>query len=849
MPSTYNGIGTMYYGKKNVHEHQGNCESCTRHTTLRSYDTTKYFVIAYIPIFPLGKKRVIDECSICRRHHVLKLSQWEKMKIEASEESYNLWFQEPNDIEKARKLLETIILFRNVELLNSIKQDMKNSCINNPEILALLGDALVFFNQLDEAESVFEALLSMKGDIIVREKLAEILAKNLKPDKARNLLTHIFDFANDSKLYYVFLIIESYQFIGEHSNALELIDKVEEVFPEMKNDKKLKNYRKKSEKYYNTDKSVKGELISTKTSKTEGSNFSFALPKFVPLIMILFLILIYASASFFMGLFRSVYVVNGLETSYSIEIDGDKVNLPPKGIEKIKVSEGTKKVSIVDSDIIEGEFEFEINTPFWKRPFIKKLYILNPDKVAVLLRDETIYVTDDYKGDLSYDDLSYKYYTGNNFYEMNRVNFLFKEFPEEIEMSLDKVKRTRLAHIEDIYPMRQYMDVLDDVGYQQALSHIESKIMYNPDDERSLQLFTYYSDEESCIDFFRSKLEDRPVLVNLHIYYQNLMEEYDPSYDLKEEYTRYLENEKDNNELYYLLSRAEDDLDKRIDLLERSIEGENPSAFGYYILGYINQCMGNFEKAYDYVKEAVKIRKNQESFVYVMEDIMLSLKMYDDLLERNRISQQKDPYNGTLAFEEVLFHMYKGDVDAARGAILNYLNRIETSDSDTIQMWEDFLEGIISYCLGQVQTYAHSIEKIGGETGELAFENAFIKADYDKAADIALNDELGGYYFLLLYLAENNPDKASEYLNYAAEQYKEQDIYGTNGTKVAEYLMGTQMWTIEDIRKIDIHPTEKLPILLALAKQQPAHKEELLELARKLNYRIVFPNHFIKNFL
>ena len=81
---------------------------------------------------------------------------------------------------------------------------MKNSCINNPEILALLGDALVFFNQLDEAESVFEALLSMKGDIIVREKLAEILAKNLKPDKARNLLTHIFDFANDSKLYYVF---------------------------------------------------------------------------------------------------------------------------------------------------------------------------------------------------------------------------------------------------------------------------------------------------------------------------------------------------------------------------------------------------------------------------------------------------------------------------------------------------------------------------------------------------------------------------------------------------------------------------------------------------------------------
>ena len=98
------------------------------------------------------------------------------------------------------------------------------------------------------------------------------------------------------------------------------------------------------------------------------------------------------------------------------------------------------------------------------------------------------------------------------------------------------------------------------------------------------------------------------------------------SYDLKEEYTRYLENEKDNNELYYLLSRAEDDLDKRIDLLERSIEGENPSAFGYYILGYINQCMGNFEKAYDYVKEAVKLERIKKVLFMLWKILCFLLK-------------------------------------------------------------------------------------------------------------------------------------------------------------------------------------------------------------------------------
>ena len=70
----------------------------------------------------------------------------------------------------------------------------------------------------------------------------------------------------------------------------------------------------------------------------------------------------------------------------SIEIDGDKKPCRLRVYEKIKVQKELKG-KYLDSDIIEGEFEFEINTPFWKRPFIKKLYILNPDKVAVLLRD------------------------------------------------------------------------------------------------------------------------------------------------------------------------------------------------------------------------------------------------------------------------------------------------------------------------------------------------------------------------------------------------------------------------------------------------------------------------------
>lgn len=849
MPHTYNGIGTWYYGKKNEHVREGICEFCNKPSTLKTYDTTKFFVFLYIPVLPLGEKKIIDECSVCRKHRVIKLSEWERMKKEAGEELYNSWIQEPGNVEKAKKLFESIVFYRDVELLKSLEQDIQNYCMNDPQILKFWGETHLFLNQFDEAERAFKASLLIKEDVGVKEELAETLAKNLKPDEAKSYLTHIFDYPDESKLYYIFLLIESYQFIGEHDNALEVINKIEEVYPDIANNIEFKRYKKRTQRHYNSNKRIKGNLISPiQDRKKEGSsNISFILPKVMPLIFITGMILIYTLISYFAGLSRTVYVINGLNTSYSIEVNGEKIKLLPMSTEKIKVPEGTTKVNIVESDIIEGEFEFEINTPFWKRPFIRKLRILNPDKVAVLLREETIYVVDDYRGELpEYDESWYEYYTGRYFYELEPVNFLFEEFPETLELSSKKEKKTRLALMEDFLSLSSYMYVLGSVDHEDALSHIESKLVYNPDNERSLQLLSYYQDEDKYLDFLRSKLDERPVLVNLHICYQDYMESNHPSYNLKEEYTRYLENEKDNNELYYLLSRIEENFQERLSLLERSIEGDNPSAFGYYILGYINFGMGNFEKAYDYVKKAVDIREGQESFNYVMEEIMLSLKMYDDLMERNKVLQGREPYNGSLVLGEVVLHMHKGDVAAAEEAVSNYLERIKDSDSETIRLWDSYLKGVIAYCSGDVHTYASILENMGDDNSVMAFEHAFINGDYDRAADIAINDELGSYYLLLLHLAETDAEKASEYLNYVIEQYKENDILYK---KAAECLSGEIEWTMEDIIEIGVYPNEKLLILLALEKQQTPYKEELLELARKLNYRIEFPRHFINSLL
>jgi Flp pilus assembly protein TadD len=76
MPYTLNGIGTHYYGSRNRSPRVGTCESCHRSATLWSYDTREWFCVIFVPLIPLRRFRIIDECSSCRTHHRLPLHEF-----------------------------------------------------------------------------------------------------------------------------------------------------------------------------------------------------------------------------------------------------------------------------------------------------------------------------------------------------------------------------------------------------------------------------------------------------------------------------------------------------------------------------------------------------------------------------------------------------------------------------------------------------------------------------------------------------------------------------------------------------------------------------------------------------
>src|SRR4051794_24223336 len=80
MPSTVNGIGTHYYGKKNRAVRTAMCQSCHRVGPLESYDTRLWFVVVFIPVIPLGRKRIIDQCPYCTRHMVADADAYDQAR-------------------------------------------------------------------------------------------------------------------------------------------------------------------------------------------------------------------------------------------------------------------------------------------------------------------------------------------------------------------------------------------------------------------------------------------------------------------------------------------------------------------------------------------------------------------------------------------------------------------------------------------------------------------------------------------------------------------------------------------------------------------------------------------------
>src|SRR5262245_60595253 len=258
MPTTYNGIGTHYYGRKNVEARTAVCEHCGRSGTLTSYDTRLWFVIVFIPIIPLGRKRIINSCPACTRHYVVDLEKWEtarQSEISGALESYRSNSTPENAIAAHQQLVN----FHQSAQAAEFGEAMRQKFGDNAKVHAYLAAAAEHLGQWDAAAASYDRALALRTDLPearVGVALARVRAGRL--DEARPLLDFL-EKPGASQLYSLApleTLARAYQSAGRHTEAIELLRCLQEELPKITEVKAFRALVQKSEKALGTKQTM-----------------------------------------------------------------------------------------------------------------------------------------------------------------------------------------------------------------------------------------------------------------------------------------------------------------------------------------------------------------------------------------------------------------------------------------------------------------------------------------------------------------------------------------------------------------------------------------------------------------
>ncbi|MCP4220077.1 MAG: hypothetical protein GY765_35930 [bacterium] len=228
MPFTFNGIGTMYYGKKNHDEYLSVCEECRYSGHLATYETKHFFVILFIPIIPLGWKKIMDMCPRCKTHKVLPLEEWKTIETKLASGELQIDtdalgganIPEPGSAEAA---IETHIAYVEQEmkdLAESLALEMTEKFPSHAELQHYLGT--YYRRSYKDAESVrcFERVLLLEPDNEEYRKLVGVYyLENDDLPKAAKLLAFMRKPGPNQEPEILSKLARKYFELGDHHTA------------------------------------------------------------------------------------------------------------------------------------------------------------------------------------------------------------------------------------------------------------------------------------------------------------------------------------------------------------------------------------------------------------------------------------------------------------------------------------------------------------------------------------------------------------------------------------------------------------------------------------------------------
>lgn len=637
MPQLINGTGTWYHGKRNRFAVTDQCPQCGNLTRLVSYDTTKYFQLVYIPLVPLSKLRILNECAVCQKHQVAKLAEYEEQKAGAIAAATERLQEQPNDPASHIQAIETAAGFQDGRLFDALAGNLPESLSDDPDVLDALGAAHAFFSQHDRSVAAYERLLAQRDTPEVRHALA---ASQLRTDPiaAERTLEPVFEQSPDERFGWLFPLTDALLAHGHHDEAVRLFDEAAERDEELAADKGFKKAHKAAKKLARTKKRPKSAFTQTDASDGYQANESSGgLIKWIGPLVLAGLAALYFGSAWTIANSREVTLVNGLTKPYTVTIAGQSHDLQPSVPKTIRLPEGTHEIDVdpyatppmvsLDGETVpldealglDGQ-TVTIATPFISRPFADPLFVINPDRAALLLLSHLVYADRpaDFVDELDPDTL----HAGRLLHEFDDIEYAFVVAPERLESSGRRtfVEQVTLEDPAD-YGNVAAVFLLASNGVDQADAQAiaDARTLADPTDRTLFDTATQFREPEKAAAILSRRLGDRPLRTMWHDRYLEKV----GAAAAHERYATLAAAAPDDIPLALMAARSAPAGQPRIDAFRRVLERKPDEPAALYGVADERIAVGRFDEARQAYESAVAIVPDDDARWSPGEDLLL----------------------------------------------------------------------------------------------------------------------------------------------------------------------------------------------------------------------------------
>jgi tetratricopeptide (TPR) repeat protein len=838
MPSTVNGIGTHYYGKKNLQTRPGVCEFCRRDSVLSSYDTMLWFVVVFIPVIPLGRKRILDYCAHCTRHRVLSLKKWEDIKQKNLTEVMDGMKAAPNDPKAAIKVHSSLVAFGQHGEAEKVAAMMKERFSNDAGTLAYLGSTMEYLGKDAQAVPYYQRALELNPEL-PEAKIAvglDLVGKG-RLEEARALLKFLEAPGMNQAPGALYALANGYQRAGKHKEALELYQLLIERFPKIAQDKGFRKAVKQSEL------AAGGGALKLPAREVNWKPMAIVGGAAVVAVVIAL------GSNYYISQHRTVYVVSDLPKSVTVDIGREHLVLAKRGISSVTIAEGRHEAVFAGAK--QAKVNFEIKSGFWKRWFDKPVYILNADGSALLIQESTTYSA---KTSSASSGGGYTFYFGETFIVMAEVDYPFQPFPDSITLDshASAVSKSRVDMFEQP-AQTAFLALVMKSRLGDALRLAEWYLPSHPAESDFLSYYVFFAQQNQQEDRARKFLAEgakrRPIEITWHRAYQETRAQGTNGPALVAEYDALLKAEPDNPDLMYLRGRLSSRQHEAMPLYEKALAKDPTNAFAHYALGQ-NQLAGEaWPDALTHLTEASRLRPSNQQFLEGFIAAQIALRKFPEL-EANlaKILAAKPLDIGMTENLGIVYVLQNKTTEVTR--LLNgYRQALQRDrEADVEETMEPLQEGLL-YAQGNFE----QLEKIAsakraGQAVPGRFY-ALIELGKFKEAAAMVDKVTGGarepFDILALSIACKQAGDNAESDRLRAQAVERLSKNRFEYVATAEVLKSSQPTPLADVMDLSLTPGQKAVVLTVQGQRFAEGRSEIFTAARRLNFMPQFPYHLV----